>query len=450
MLVLPRLAPGEVDKTGGLMLTIDMNWIDSCGYRPIRVELKSVSGPVTADRVLTIRFRPKQAYTRFDSVAASQVLEIPTGSSSTTATLSVPQLCPWGMFEMDVVENGEYIKQLSLDRSGGWASWSGTTKGDAASPIVLLLSGADTMTGEFMINNPGELIYVQPDNPTATIDPQIANSAPNLGLGNPLTGLASSSPTFADLPTKWIDYTGFDVMIVSLNKLETLVNKHPAQWSAIRDWLHNGGNLTVYGVGKKWEDLDKLERLLGLANQSKGESAEEIDLPVRGWNLPRETFRRVGLLDATGGDGSAAVGEPQTSIILENNGNGAVAPLSDANSSADNPTGSTPPDTVRSDKARFVVRPCRLGLVAAIASTDQFDQGEKFPWKWLYNTIGASRWQWSAQNWGDHLWNERKLLEFSNSRRGAGARDQLSDSDHAVRARHRPGELLLIAAVGQA
>ncbi|HMC11280.1 MAG TPA: hypothetical protein VKH44_08315, partial [Pirellulaceae bacterium] len=95
VLVLPRLAPGEVDKTGGLMLTIDMNWIDSCGYRPIRVELKSVSGPVTADRVLTLRFRPKQAYTRFDSVAATQVLEIPTGSSSVTATLSVPQLCPW-------------------------------------------------------------------------------------------------------------------------------------------------------------------------------------------------------------------------------------------------------------------------------------------------------------------------------------------------------------------
>ena len=34
--------------------------------------------------------------------------------------------------------------------------------------------------------------------------------------------------------------------------------------------------------------------------------------------------------------------------------------------------------------------------MAAIASTDQFDQGEKFPWKWLYNTIGALRWQWSC------------------------------------------------------
>ena len=70
-------------------------------------------------------------------------------------------------------------------------------------------------------------------------------------------------------PTKWVDYTGFDVMIVSLNKLETLVTKHPAQWSAIRDWLHNGGNLIVYGVGKKWQELDKLQRLLGLDDSNR-------------------------------------------------------------------------------------------------------------------------------------------------------------------------------------
>ena len=395
VLFLPRLAPGEVDKTGGLSLIIDMNWVDSCGYRPLRVELKSIAGPVVADRVLTLRFRPKQAYTRFDSVAVTQVLEIPAGSSSATATLSVPQFGPWGMFEVDAVENGEYVKQLSIGENQGWASWSATTKGDAASPVVLLLSGADTMTGQFMLNNPGELFYVQPDNATATIDPQIVNSAPNLGLGNPVTGLASSAPTLDQLPTRWIDYTGFDVMIVSLDKLQTLIAKHPAQWSAIRDWLHNGGNLFFYGVGKKWEKLDDVERLLGVAEQPKGEANGEIDLPARGWQLPREALRRVGLLDASGGDGSAAVGEPQTSVVGDTD-NGAVK---------------RPADAVRSDQARSVTRRCGLGMVAAIASTDQFDRGETFPWKWLYNTIGALRWQWPARygtsiyGTNDSFWN---------------------------------------------
>ena len=233
VVILPRLAPGEPDKTGGLMLTMNTNWVDSSGYRPVRFEIISITGPVSADRVFTVRFRPKQSYTRYDSVAVTQVLEIPAGSTSVKATMSVPQLGPWGMFELDVLEDGEYIKQFSLGENQGWGvSWSATNKGDGASPVTLLLSGADTLTGEFMINNPAELLYVQPDNPTAPIDPQIVNSAPNSGVvGSPVPGVVSTAPTFADLPTHWIDYTGFDLMIVSLDKLQTLSDKHPAQWS---------------------------------------------------------------------------------------------------------------------------------------------------------------------------------------------------------------------------
>jgi hypothetical protein len=206
----------------------------------------------------------------------------------------------------------------------------------------------------------------------------------------------SMAPTFADLPTKWVDYAGFDVMIVSLDKLETLTAKHPAQWSAIRDWLHNGGNLIVYGVGKKWQELDKLQRLLGLADKSQGESSEEVNLPSRGWTLPREALRRAELLDVSGGDGLAAVGEPQTPVV-DVGASGDIAQTDPANVAPGNSTPSKHADTVRSDKARFVTRPCGLGMVAAIASTDQFDRGESFPWKWLYNTIGASRWQWPAR-----------------------------------------------------
>ena len=60
------------------------------------IELKSVSGPVTADRVLTIRFRPKQAYTRFDSVAATQVLEISTAAVQPRPRYQSLELRPWG------------------------------------------------------------------------------------------------------------------------------------------------------------------------------------------------------------------------------------------------------------------------------------------------------------------------------------------------------------------
>src|SRR5439155_14512992 len=65
--VLPQLQPGEVNKTG-LTLSIDTAWIESAGYRPVRISVKSIAGPVKADRVLTLIFRPMQGFTSFASV----------------------------------------------------------------------------------------------------------------------------------------------------------------------------------------------------------------------------------------------------------------------------------------------------------------------------------------------------------------------------------------------
>src|SRR5262249_43728434 len=124
-ITLPLLAPGQTNTTG-LTLTVDTTWVDSSGYRPVRIELKSVPGPVTADRVLTIRIRPKQYYSANDSVIATQVIEIPAGASKATATISVPAISPWGLFELDAIEDGEPIEQLSIGGRNAAASFSGT------------------------------------------------------------------------------------------------------------------------------------------------------------------------------------------------------------------------------------------------------------------------------------------------------------------------------------
>ena len=74
-ITLPMLGPNQVNTTG-LELTIDTTWVDSFGYRPVRVAVRSIAGPVIADRVLTIRFRPRMGYTQQASVEVSQILEI--------------------------------------------------------------------------------------------------------------------------------------------------------------------------------------------------------------------------------------------------------------------------------------------------------------------------------------------------------------------------------------
>src|SRR5690606_23875057 len=125
----------------GLTLEISTKWVDSTGYRPVRVELTSTTGPVTADRVLTLRFRPRIGLTDRDSIIAQQVIELPAGATSTNATIAVPQLSMWGSFVLEVYEAGQYVPELSVPDTVSWTSWAGTFEGDLALPTMLLLSG---------------------------------------------------------------------------------------------------------------------------------------------------------------------------------------------------------------------------------------------------------------------------------------------------------------------
>jgi hypothetical protein len=283
------------------------------------------------------------------------------------------------MFTLDVYENGEYLKQLSIPENGGWTSWSGTPKGDSASPVMLLLSGVDKISRNFLVNPSMELIYVAPEDPTALIDPQIASAAatpvPAYSTASPTMPSSISSP--ADLPTRWIDYSGCDVMLVSLDKLKILTKQHPAQWQAICDWLHNGGTLIIYQTGKRWSGLSDLEGLVCL-NDSSGVQVDEADPSKSGWELPRESLRDQSLVNA-----GAANGGDQT-----------------------------PEKLTPANQAPFITRRCGLGLVAAIPSEQSLGSMlAPYPWNWLFNTIGPQRWQWS-QRWGvslyqsnDDFWN---------------------------------------------
>ena len=134
----PQAAPNK----SGLTLSIDNSWVDSFGYRPLRVEIQSISGPVKSDRVVTVTFKPMQGYTQNPSTEATQTLEIPAGGTSANMIIAVPAFGPGNWFSMDVFEDGRKIKELSIPEQGGWASWSGTDKGDNASPVTLLLDDA--------------------------------------------------------------------------------------------------------------------------------------------------------------------------------------------------------------------------------------------------------------------------------------------------------------------
>ena len=331
-ITLPVLSGKQTNKTG-LELTLNTVWVDSYGYRPVRVDVRSIAGPVIADRVLTIRFRPRIGYTQENSVAVTQQIELPAGSTSTKGTISVPQEATWGSFEMDVFENGQYVEQLSIGPNAGWTSWSGTDQGDRSLPVILQIDNADrSQPVKILIggDSPEELIVEQ-----------------------------KSGVVVGDLPTQWIDYSGADIVLCSQAELQAIVEQFPAQWGAMHNWLRNGGNLVVYGAGKNWERVADVEKMVGFTGQDAKVGADTNDAAKRGWSLPEKKLRSKELIK-----------EPSESTQST-----AVA------------------DVASLSETPFLTRPCRLGMVTVVRADEKFD-GSAFPWAWLFNTIGPERWQW--------------------------------------------------------
>jgi hypothetical protein len=350
---------GPTPKSSGLTLTIDTTWVDSKGYRPVRVTVVSKTGPVAADRVLTVRFHQKTGFSTRDDVVVTQTIELPLGTTTVTATVSVPQFAASGSFELETFEDGLYVKELSIPAGNSWTSWSGTDQGDGASPVILALTPIDLASiGRNEVGMSPETMTIGDNSNTAALP----------------SGAPTNITSFAGLPTKWIDYTGFDLMIVSVRDLHTLVEQHAEQWKAIRAWQRNGGTIVIFDVGKEWEKLADLEKLLSLPATTSRDSDSE-DIPVRfGWTLPLLADfvpLRTTPVPAAPPESSEAAqsGEAET-------GEKAIEPAPRA-------TGA---------KAPFVIRKDGLGLFVAIRA-NALSSGN-YPWIWILNSVGPERWGW--------------------------------------------------------
>jgi hypothetical protein len=379
-------------NNSGLLLTLDSTWADGYGYRPIRITVKPVAA-TTADRTLEIVLKPGWNY-RASDVTVSQVIELPAGFTSVTKTIAVPQLSAMQQqLSMDVYEDGALVRELSIDNQ--YFGMGGSQfSGDNASPSVLSLSANINDYALFAAINHGSQQALKLGGPQFQSSGTFYtfNSAPQRMAMFSQTGSIAS---LADLPDRWIDYSGLDVIFATVTELEQLKNQHPEKWQAIRRWVMAGGNLWVYGLDgavanaaqtpqlnkpgqtskPKWERLRELNELIDFGD-APPPSQEDKDKLAAGWRDPDPSLanEQAPQIQYWGGPGmsysSGTIVQPPQSF--DSTGQPIVPP------------------------ARFLLRHLGHGMVAAIS--DPNPTQSDFHWNWLYSSVGVNRFHWVARN----------------------------------------------------
>jgi hypothetical protein len=398
-----RLPNATAKIKSGWIVDVDGRGIDANGYRPIHVTVSTLKGkPVTADHqvrvVLGCHLEDYRHVTR-----VSQVIEIPEGSQSATATLLIPQGGPFTAMSIDTFEGGE--KLLDLCQSPiGWPTnnnwnWNWTE----ARPALLFIDSNAPSRGEQLalvqayqssatdsmshtLPDVRQVLNLFPDSnnqrwmprggaqPKAPV-PETTNitDAALLTLMSARSRVTMIPP--AEIPSRWIELSQFDVAFIPLADLKKMAQSQKDQLSALRDWLSTGPLLIVSGCGQDFAELRALEKLLDLPSL---DPIDEKHPELVGWAAPTLGERRGGLRTTFDENGDAVTAFP----VGEQPD--ADKPKSAAPAAAKNP----PP---------FVFRRAALGRVVAVASNQPFP-GNKGDWSWIFNEAGDNHWQWFKRN----------------------------------------------------
>ncbi len=262
------LPAGPKPTVNGLALTLDSDWAEGRGYRPVRIDI-TCTPPAAGDRTIDIELSaavwPSRPY-----VTVETEIEIPAGSTRASKILSVPELSTMQYFTLDVWEDGAHLDGLSAKNwsagavRGGWNS--------AEVPAILFVTAKPL--------NLASLSFL-------TSDPFGPGYQVNQAISN-----ASQLGTFVERPPgglveNWINYTNLDVIVLSLTDAEGLAATRPKVWQALADSTRAGGNLCVYGVGDDWHGLQRVDALLGseaVAPKDAGPKYGWSDPDPQNWN----------------------------------------------------------------------------------------------------------------------------------------------------------------------
>ncbi|MFO0871523.1 MAG: hypothetical protein U0935_21585 [Pirellulales bacterium] len=388
-------APGVLN-TSGWTLSVETEGAIGGGYLPVVIRLTpSPPAPTTRPRTVRVDLH----VTRYNSRDTfSREITVPAGSTGTQELiyLTLGRAAWWNDLLVLCYEDGQELTPLR----GRLAPRNGPQSGQTEEQASLLFLDNDAPPRrerraviERLIGStqPARL----PDFRDLSL--RLSGPKPNVTYGSWNNEVPRNASTDAvvlmdleriedadliptsELPENWLSLSNYDMTFVSWPDLEQLIQARDGRWPALRSWISAGHTLCVYGLGKDFADLPKLESRVGLSHL-KGPGT---DGRPAGWSTPQESQHGRPFPGIELNNVRAAQQVLPNGTVTYNMVPGMAAPTPPP------PTAAAVPASPR-DAMRFLSRELGFGLVVVIESSDPFP-GKMSDWDWLLNSVGENR-----------------------------------------------------------
>ncbi len=358
----PSLAAGTLLSSAdpAFSLTVDTRWPQVSGYRPVKFTVVPLV-PTNSTTTLHMEFKPRSWAMGSDRAGIVFDLDLPPGAASASTTISAPALYPWQSYSLEVWVNGQRSQALSQSNVG--FAQAGVSEG---MPQVLVVGGMSD-------GSPLSALF-----PVANVTQQWPATGVNtLSKGGVVLLPTLHTALASELPSRWIDYSGLDFIILSPSDLATISSQFPDAWEAIRRWTIAGGTLIVVGQGQDPAELAEFDQPLGVPTDSaQWKPPLPADL-LRPFSSPMQDNYGAPVYSAV--PGGMAMTTP-------------VGPVPTATVATPAPPDTQSPPAVPTQPP-FVWRSLGMGMVVSTEGND-LAKWSSDDWKWLLNTLGEQRWLW--------------------------------------------------------
>ncbi|BBO33113.1 hypothetical protein PLANPX_2725 [Lacipirellula parvula] len=240
-------------------LSVKSNWPGMYGYRPVQVKIRA-ENPAASDHELEFRFVGGDWNLRYNSITARTKFMLRQGEQEASTTLLVPQFQSWYRCSWQLNVDGtrdDDLTLISFDANDLVAN-RGNNGNDVAAAGVLLSSSQQLAAIE-------------------NLSQTHSNATVALEMLKP-----------EEMPTDWLAYTSLNVVFVPAAQLQTLIDDHPQQATALLRWVSMGGNLWLVSAGSRWQEVTNVEQLLAAREgrdrpqpNEASPASNESSLPVR-------------------------------------------------------------------------------------------------------------------------------------------------------------------------